>query len=137
MLEDDVLELLDVPAHICEDLEAVGEDANFVEVANLNLVHGRVAGARSVHPVELITDALVVELFDDTHGFHTDGALSLLCAGAAVVRTVHTRVCSESMLPVMLLFDSWLAGVDIRAHPEVRASLKLSQKCLLVNNVTT
>ena len=42
LLEHNVFELLNVPAHSGEDLEAVSEHANLVQVTHLNLVHAGV-----------------------------------------------------------------------------------------------
>ena len=42
LLEHNILELLHIPANRGEDLEAVGEHTNLVQVTHLNLVHAGV-----------------------------------------------------------------------------------------------
>ena len=128
---------MNVPASCSKDLEDMGEDANFVEVAHLDLMLLSITCAGSVYPVELVTDTFAVEFFDNSDGFLSDSSLSLLSAGTTMMSTIDTRVGSKSMLPVVLLFHSRLATVDICADPEVGAGLELCKKSLLVDDITT
>ena len=121
LFEDDVLKLLYVPASRGEDLEAVSEDANLVEMANLNLAQSRVVDAGSVDPVELVDDAFSIELLDHADSFLADSRLSLLSARTAVVCAVDAWVGSDRMVEVVRCLDSWLSVVHISANPEVRA----------------
>jgi len=137
LLKDDVLKLLDVPTNIGKDHEAMCENADFVKMTNLNLVLRGVAGMRSVDPVELVTDTVVVELLDDANGLLTNRSLSLRCAGTTVMRAVYTRMSSKCVLPVVLLLNSRLACEHVCAHPEFGASLKLGQQRWLIDDITT
>ena len=137
LFEDNVLQLLYVPAGCCEDLEAVGQHANFVQVSHLNLTHGCIVGHSSVHPVELVNLTFYIEFLDDSDGLLTYCGFSLLSARTAVVSTVDARMLSDRVSEVVSLLHRWLAKVDICANPEVRARLELCKESLFINDITT
>ena len=89
-----------VPTDRSEDLEAVREDTNLVEVSHLNLAETCVRTG-SVHPVELVNDAFIIELLDDSDGLLADGRFSLLRAGSAVMGAIDAWVLRDFMLPVI------------------------------------
>ena len=124
LLENNVLQLLHVPVDRGEDLEAVSEHTDLVEVSHLNLAQHSVGDDRCVDPVELVDNTLLIEFFDDADGFLADGGLSLLCAGTAVMSSVDAGMLRNGMGEVNFLRGG-LAKVDVCADPELWARLEL------------
>ena len=58
LFEDNVLELLYIPACSREDLEAVGQDSDLVKVTHLHFAHLSVSNHGGVDPVVLVDNAL-------------------------------------------------------------------------------
>ena len=123
LFKDDVLELLYVPAHRGENLEAVSQHTHFVEVPDLDLAQLCIARARRVDPVELVDYSFIVEFLDHSHSFLADGTLGLCCACTAVMSAVDSWMRRNRVVPVMGLLHCGLSFEHICTDPEVRASL--------------
>lgn len=135
LLEHNVFELLDVPARGCEHLEAVGKNADLVEMSYLDFAQLGVSNDSGIDPVEFVDDAFVVELLDHAHGLLANGAFGLLSACSTVMSAVDSCVLSDRVHELASL-SCGLTIVDVCTDPEVRARLELGEKSFLVNNIS-
>jgi len=103
----------------------------------LDLAQLCVASTCSVDPVELVDHSFIVKLLDYTDSFLTDSAFGLCCARTTMMSAVNSWMRRDRVVPVMSLLHCWLPLKDICAHPEVRASLKLCQQSVFVDNITS
>lgn len=103
-------------------------------MTNLALVHG--SSSSSVDPVESIALALTVELLDDADGLLTNSAFSLLSGSTTMVGSVNASMLRDRVNEFSGL-NSGLTVEHISANPKGGAGLELSEKGLLVDNITT
>ena len=104
---------------------------------DLDLAQLCVACTCGVDPVELVDHSFIVKLLDYTDSFLADSTFGLCCACTTMMSAVNSWMRRDRVVPVMSLLHCRLSFKDICAHPEVRASLKLCQECVLVDNIAS